>query len=108
MRNSRSSLSDAATDIDQMSLNFDDLFKVDIIDGIVTAVQSRSSYLARFYRLKLRVTLKCNPSIEAKGYLIDNINSKKESLFKNQVFRVFVDENLIEWTNKTKVFDIEA
>lgn len=105
MRNSRSSLTDTATELDQMSLNFDDLFKVDMVDGIVTAIQSRSSYLARFYRLKLRVALKCNPSIEANGYLIVNINSKKESLFKDQVFTALVEENL---TNKTNVFDIRA
>lgn len=76
-----------------LKINSQNLFKVDMNDGVVRAVQPRTFYSAKFYRLKLRVTLKVDESVSSSGYLIVHIDTSKESLFNEQVFETIVDEN---------------
>jgi hypothetical protein len=101
MRNSRN-LGNGSQE-EPMNRNSEELFKVDRLDGVVTAIKPRTSYTAKFYRLRLRVVLRVDPTIEVQGYLVVNIDSKMESLFSNQVFTVTVRENLLTETN---IFDL--
>ena len=93
LRNARQIATDGSVSNATLKVNTQDLFEVDVDEGVVRAVKPRSFYDAKFYRLKIRVALSDDETMSSSGYLIVHIDSAKESLFDVQVFETVVDEN---------------
>ncbi len=93
LRNARQIGVDGRVDNATLKVNTQDLFEVDVEEGVVRAVKPRSFYDAKFYRLKIRVALREDEKMSSSGYLIVQIDSAKESLFDVQVFETVVEEN---------------
>ena len=71
-----------------------DLFKIGEEDGILKTNQTRSSYQAQYYIIKVRAVSKLNESLSSIIDLVIDIDKNSDSLFERRVYEKSIDENL--------------